>query len=337
MGRSQARLKARTKARFWARTKARIEARITARVSARRSRRVTAPLAIGLLLALAACAGEPAAEASASGGTIGNAPRDAVVVLTSFGGESVRVATPVERIVALVPSANETLLLLGAGDRLVGRTDYDTARAMADLPSVGGGLQPNLEILRTLEPDVVVAFAGESDVRTTQVLTEFGIPVLQVRPSRIDDVRGMIEQLGILVGAEPGASELIASMDGTLSEVAAAVESMPPVRFAYLLGGTPPLAAGLETFLSELAEVAGGVNVLDDLGALYAPVSPEVLVDRPIDVVLMTEGSQVDDRVLEGRRWAGLPSWIEIPGPSLGEAAWEVARALHPELRGGGP
>ena len=297
--------------------------------------RARAPVCAGLLLTLLACSGESNPEPDRLDSPD---PGDgSSIVLTSFGGEEVRVAAPVGRIVALVPSANETLLLLDAGARLVGRTDYDTAQAMADLPSVGGGLQPNLEILRTLEPDVVVAFAGESDVRTTQVLTEFGIPVLQVRPSRIADVRVMIEQLGLLTGAEPAASELIARMDRTLSEVSAAVESLPPVRFAYLLGGTPPLAAGRETFLSELAEVAGGENVLGDLDAPYAPVSPEVLVDRPLDVILMTEGSQVDARILEGRRRAGLPSWIEIPGPSLGEAAWVVARALHPELPGSGP
>jgi len=295
--------------------------------------RCRAPVSVGLLLTLAACAG----EGDPPGDATGSAPDTASVVLTSFGGASLRIATPVERIVALVPSASETLLLLGAGDQLVGRTDYDTAQVMADLPSVGGGLQPNLEILVTLEPDVVVAFAGESDVRTNQVLSEFGIPVLLVRPSRIDDVREMIRELGLLTGAEPQAADLIASLDGALSEVSAAAEALPAVRFAYLLGGTPPLAAGPETFLSELAEVAGGVNVLDDLGALYAPVSPEVLVDRPIDVILMTEGSQVDARILEDRRRARLPSWVELPGPSLGEAAWEVARALHPELRGGRP
>lgn len=239
---------------------------------------------------------------------------------------------PIERIVALVPAATEALVLLGARDRLVGRTDYDTAQVVAALPSVGGGLQPNLEILRTLEPDVVVAFAGESDVRTAQVLEEMGIPVLEVRPSRIGDVRAMVDQLGRLVGAEGRAAELLAEIDEALAEVAAAVGPLPPVRFAYLLGGTPPLAAGPETFLSELAMVAGGVNVLDDLGALYAPVSPEVLRNRAIDVILMTDGSRIDPRILEGRRAVELPSWVEIPGPSLGRSAWEVARALHPDL-----
>jgi iron complex transport system substrate-binding protein len=240
---------------------------------------------------------------------------------------------PIERIVALVPAATETLVLLGAGDRLVGRTDYDTAQVVAALPSVGGGLQPNLEILRTLEPEVVVAFAGESDLRTAQVVTEMGIPVVEVRPSRIEDVRAMVGRLGRLVGAEDRADELLANIDETLAEVAAAVAPLAPVRFAYLLGGTPPLAAGPDTFLSELATLAGGVNVLGDLGALYAPVSPEVLRDRDIDVILMTRDSRIDPRILEGRRAAELPSWVEIPGPALGRSAWEVARALHPGLQ----
>jgi iron complex transport system substrate-binding protein len=224
------------------------------------------------------------------------------------------------------------LVRLGAADRLVGRTEYDTASALLQLPSVGGGLQPNLEILRTLEPDVVVGFAGESDARTARTLDDLGIPVLQVRPDGIPDVRRMILRMGELVAAEGPARALVAEIDGTLEEIRAAVGAYAPVRAVYLLGGTPPLAAGPGTFLSQLVEVGGGVNVLDDLGALYAPVSPEVLLDRDIDAVLMTRGSRVDGRILEGRRVVELPGGVEIPGPDVGASAWIVARALHPEL-----
>lgn len=297
-------------------------------------------LAAGLGVTAGGCSPEPEAGRAGGDESVEGSPtasRDRLggsesVDPVHFDGTPAGLVGPVDRIVSLVPSATETLVLLGALERLVGRTDYDTAPALSDLPSVGGGLQPNLEILRTLDPDAVVAFAGESDVRTEQVLTGLGIPVVQVRPSRIEDIRIMVDQMGRLVGARARAEELIAEIDGALAAVGDAVAGIPPVRFAYLLGGTPPLAAGSETFLSQLAEAAGGVNVLDDLGALYAPVSPEVLRERDIEVVLMTRGSRVDPRVLEGRRAVELPSWVEIPGPTLGRSAWEVAGALHPDL-----
>ena len=299
-------------------------------------RRQAPILFTGLLLTLVACGrdpevGTPDDPGPSPGSEAAQLGPDSIV-LSGAGGDPVRLPAPVQRVVSLVPSATETLALLGAAPRLVGRTDYDTARVVAHLPSVGGGLEPNLEILRTLDPDVVVAFAGESDVRTGRVLEQFGIPVLQIRPSGIEDVRTMVEQLGILVGAEDRARTLVEDIDHDLADVAAAVAGRPAVRFAYLLGGTPPLAAGPGTFLSQLAQLAGGWNVLDDLDALYGPVAPEVLVDRTVDVILMTGGSRVDPRILRGRRSAELPGWVEIPGPSLGRAAWEVARALHPDL-----
>ena len=265
-------------------------------------------------------------------------PRTAAspLVLVGDGGDTVRLTGPARRIVSLVPSATEALVRLGAVDRLVGRTEYDTASVLSALPSVGGGLQPNLEILRTLEPDVVVGFAGESDARTARTLGDLGIPVLQVRPDGIPDVRRMIFRMGELVAAEGPARALVAEIDRTLEEIRTAVARYAPVRAVYLLGGTPPLAAGPGTFLSQLVEVGGGENVLDDLGALYAPVSPEVLLDRDIDAVLMTRGSRVDARILEGRRVVELPGGVEIPGPDVGASAWIVARALHPELPDGG-
>ncbi|MEJ2538902.1 MAG: helical backbone metal receptor [Gemmatimonadota bacterium] len=254
------------------------------------------------------------------------------ILVQGHDGEILRLRGPATRIVSLVPASTETLVRLGAEDRLAGRSDYDTAAAVAHLPSVGGGLQPNLEILRTLEPDVVVAFAGESDLRTARILDQIGVPVLALRPTAIRDIRVMIRQLGHLAGADDEAVRLVGQLDATLDAVRTAVDSLPRVSFVYLLGGTPPLAAGPGTFLSELATLAGGVNALDDLDALYAPVSPEVLREREIQVILMTRGSRVDARVLEGRRTVELPGWVEIPGPEVGRAAWTVARALHPGL-----
>jgi len=296
------------------------------------------------LLVLGLCAGiacgggsESPSDGPSSGTSADTSPErpsslGSPIALVGDGGDTVRLHEPPGRILSLVPSATETLIRLGVAERLVGRTDYDTAPALSDLPSVGGGLQPNLEILRTLDPDVVVAFAGDSDAVTARTLGTLGIPVLRVRPDGIPDVRRMVLRLGELVQEEGPARTLVAEIDGTLEEIRAAVAPFPRVRAVYLLGGTPPLAAGPGSFLSQLVEVGGGENVLDDLGALYAPVSPEVLLERDVDAVLMTRGSRVDARILEGRRVVELPGEVEIPGPDVGASAWIVARALHPEL-----
>ena len=82
--------------------------------------------------------------------------------------------------------------------------------------------------------------------------------------------------------------------------------------------------------------MAGAENALSDMKVRYGPVSPEIHRDRPVDVLVVGEGSTVDPRIADERRVVEVPSWVEIPGPRLGEAAWVVARALRPELDGPG-
>lgn len=259
------------------------------------------------------------------------------VQVVDHRGDTIGLDAPATRVLSLVPSVTQTLDRMGAADLLVGRTDYDTLSAVADLPTVGGGLGPNLEILRTLEPQVVITFAGESDPRTSRGLAALEIPEVAVRPDRLADVPAIVGMMGLLTGRRAEADSLVRSMDAELNGVRAAVVDLPPVRAVYLLGGSPPLAASAGTFISDLMELAGGRNVLHDLDGLYAPVSPEVLRAREIDVLLVGEGSSLDPRITRDRQVATIPSWVEIPGPDLGRAAWIVARALHPSLSGNVP
>lgn len=283
-----------------------------------------------LLLLAAACGSREGRDPRADPPLLSGA-----VSLTDASGRTLALPEPATRILSLVPSVTETLNRMGAAELLVGRTNYDTLPALRDLPTVGGGLGPSLEVIRTLEPQVVITFAGESDPRTAQNLSAFGIPVFAVRPDRLADVSTIIRQMGILTGREARAEALVDTLEARLAGVRSAVAGRPTLRVVYLLGGSPPLAAGPGTFISDLISLAGGVNVLHDLTGLYAPVSPEVLRARDVDVILVGEGSPVDLRLTAGRRVVEIPAWAEIPGPALGEAAWVVARALHPDLAGG--
>jgi len=212
----------------------------------------------------------------------------------------------------------------------VGRTDYDTLSALDSLPTVGGGLGPSLERLLSLEPEVVIFFAGESDPTTAVRLRDFGISVFGIRPDGIADIRTIIRQLGTLTGRDNAADSLLAGMDATLADVRRRVETRPPLRVAYVLGGSPPWVAGGGSYIDELLSAAGGENVFADLGALYAPVSPEELLVRRIDLILAPRGSDLRLPDLHiPLRW--VPSELELPGPGLAGWTLELARILHPE------
>jgi iron complex transport system substrate-binding protein len=238
---------------------------------------------------------------------------------------------PPTRIVSLVPSATLTLQALGAQSFLVGRTEYDTGRALAHLPSVGGGLEPSLEALVVLEPDLVIRFAGDSDPSTPRRLDDMGIRHLAVRLDRVADVRALLRELGAVTGLRDRAAELVAEMDATLGEIRQRVQGRPRVRVAYILGGNPPWVAGPGTFIDELLTTAGGENSFSDLQALYGPVSPEEFLVREIDLLLAPEGEEVLLPATSIPLMRVSPA-LELPGPNLAQSAWHLAELLHPEV-----
>ena len=234
------------------------------------------------------------------------------------------------RIVSLVPSATEALLAMGLANQLVGRTDYDRVPELSGLPSVGGGLQPNLEILISLDLDLVIRFAADSDLATAERLTGLGIPHFAVQPDGIEDVLNIIRDLGRIMGASDAADAMLREIRDVLDDVAGRVAGLPEPRVAYLLGGDPPWVAGPGTYIDELMAVAGGKNVFDDLGPLYAPVSMEALLDRDLDLILLSEGLTPPSSLAHVPS-AFLPASVEIPGPGLGQAARDIARLIHPD------
>ena len=233
------------------------------------------------------------------------------------------------RMISLVPSATEALLAMALADRFVGRTDYDRMPELTHLPSVGGGLQPNLEVLVSLDLDLVIRFAGDSDLATAERLTELGIPHFAVQPDGIEDVLAIIRDLGRITGASDAAEVLLNGIQIDLDDVARRVAALSKPRVAYLLGGDPPWVAGPGTYIDELIALAGGRNVFDDLGPLYAPVSMEALLDRDLDLILLSNGLTKPPPLAHVPS-AVLPASVEIPGPGLGQAARDIARLIHP-------
>ncbi len=276
-----------------------------------------------------ACGGGDAPPDETAGAAESDAPP---IRLFGADGRSVTLERPARRVVSLIPAVSQLVVELGAADRLVGRTDYDTLSALQDLPSVGGGIGPNLETLAVLAPDLVVRFEGPSDARTAQGLDALGIAHLGVRSDLIEDVRSIARTLGRALDVTEAADHFLTRMAVGLDSLAAAIAGRDPVDAVFLLGGDAPLAAGPGTFIDELIGLGGGRNAFRDSDDLYGAVSPEALLNRSIDVVLLTEDAEVDPRLVEGRRLARVPGFVLVPGRGLVDSAWAVALALHPDL-----
>jgi iron complex transport system substrate-binding protein len=296
-----------------------------------------------LLALLAACApaDAPARDAVlADSATVTTAP----VAVTDDAGHELRLAHPARRIISLVPSATETLLALGAREQLVARTRYDTDPALAELPSLGGGLDPSLEALVALRPELVVVFETAGGSPLGRQLERVGVPVFGVAPEDTADAFAIIGQLGDLAGREAAADSLASTLRAELDAVRRSVAGLDTPSVFYVAGLDPLLTPGPHTFVSELIGVAGGRVLFPELTQHWPQGSLEQVVRRQPDVVLVPVG----DAEVRLKAILGAPGWRDLravregrvvpldaellsrPGPRLGEAARALRAAIHP-------
>jgi iron complex transport system substrate-binding protein len=294
---------------------------------------------------LAACGGGdasarlPAADSAASASTAVQATDDA--------GQTIRLDRPAVRIVSLIPSATDLLVAMGARGQLVGRTDFDKDSILAALPSVGGGLDPSLEALAALEPDLVISFETQGDASLRTRLRELGIPVYGLAAQDTADVFRALANLGTLAGRRQGADSVARSVRGELEAVRQSVAGRPAPSVLYVAWVDPPMVAGPTTFLAELVRVAGGTPLFEDLEQEWPQVSIEEIVSRKPQVVVIPSGAGAEFSAsalrtapgwrelvaAPGTRVAEVPvAVVNRPGPRLGEAARALRDAIHPEL-----
>ncbi len=310
------------------------------------SARLRAPRAAALvaaaLLALSAC-GESAPRGDSAAGA------DSAVSVVDDAGRTVTLPRPARRIVTLIPSATETLVELGAKSAIVGRTDYDLGLGVDSLPSVGGGLDPSVETIVSLRPELVIGWETQGPAQLRDRLTSLGIPVFSIKTEDTTDVFRAIRNLGALTGRAPRADSLAARVRGELEAVRRSVEGRPRPRVFYLVWKDPPTTAGPKTFITQVIQVAGGETVFPEATALWPAVSLEELVRRQPDHVIVPVGEAGTAKLEELRR---TPGWRDLrgiqgeralvvpsvlmnrPGPSIGAAARRMRDALHPELAG---
>lgn len=277
------------------------------------------------------------------------AAADSSLSVVDDAGRTVTLPRPARRIVALIPAVTETVISVGAGDRLVGRTDYDRGAMVERLPSVGGGLDPSVEKLVSLHPDLVLGWETSGRTELRGRLTALGIPVFSTRIEDTTDVFRTIRSLGRLTGRGRAADSVAASIRRELDAVRASVAAAPRPSVFFVVWNDPPMTAGPRTFVSQVIEVAGGRNAFADQAALWPSVSLEEIVRRQPDFVLVPVGEQGtvrlealktavgwrELRALRDGRGVSVPAQVvNQPGPHLAEAARAIRDAIHPELRG---
>ena len=297
-------------------------------------------------IAMSACGHERArsvAAADSGSAATGASPPGAgsVPALIDDFSDTLTLRTTPRRIVSLNPATTELFFALGAGDRLVGRTHFDlyptAAQAIQDL---GNAIQPNVEAILGVRPDLVTLYASNSNRDAAVRFHAAGVPTLTLRIDHIADFRRAVGILGRVIGDTARAAIVVDTVTRTLDRVRAAMQGVPKLSAFWKAWDSPVIAIGGGSFLSELVDIAGGRNIYGDDPRPAFDVTIEDVVRRDPDVVFAGPES--------GARMRAAPAWRALravregrvliidtmlvgrPGVRLGEAAVSIARLLHP-------
>jgi ABC-type Fe3+-hydroxamate transport system substrate-binding protein len=259
-------------------------------------------------------------------------------LVTDDAGDGANLVLPARRIVSLNPATTELLFAIGAGAAVIGRTTWcDYPPEAKAVPSLGDGINPNLEAIVGRKPDLVLLYTSGQNADAVRRLRDLGIPALRFRTDSLSDVPRLARVLGRLTGHEGSADSLAAAFSAELASVGAHPPARRPTVF-LLVWDQPPMTVGRGSYLTELIERAGGENLFADVTSSSAPVSIEAVAERNPDVILVLGTDpppfaerpewQVVRAVRERRFVHADGSEFSRPSPRAPEAI----RKLHDEL-----
>ena len=256
-------------------------------------------------------------------------------------GTRVEIGKPPERIVSLNPTTTEILFAIGAGKRLVGRSQYDTFPDSAKLvPSLGPALRPSVEAIVSAKPDLVILYASEDNKPAFDRLRQAEIPTVAFKMDSIDQFRRDTWLLGRLIGDTTSARIVIDSVSATLDRVRRATASLPRPTVFLPTWNKPIIAIGGGSFMSELLDIAGAKNIYTSAPTPSLTVTIEDVVARNPDFVLV--GPQMDSTIQTSPMWRTIPAvrdnrvkimdldLVSRPSVQLGAGAVSLANLLHP-------
>lgn len=258
-------------------------------------------------------------------------------------GRSVAVPDHAHRVISLAPSITNTVYALGAEGDLVGITDYTEfpPQAVREKPSVGKVVNPSLEQIIALHPDLVLALPEFNGAETIAGLERLGIPVFLFATGDITNIYRSVESVGRVMGRGQQANALVAQLRAREAKVRAQSEGRPKPAVILVLSIDPLITAGKNAFITQMITAAGARSVTDDLKQDWAQVSVEAILPRKPDYILLMKDGPVSLKDMQrSAGWNSLPavqrgrvivldSRIQVPGPVAFDGLEDFARQIN--------
>jgi iron complex transport system substrate-binding protein len=290
------------------------------------------------------CAAEISAQANPPAAPASSGMRE----VTDGYGRTVRIPVNPSRIISLAPSLTETLYALGIEDRLVGDTDYcDYPPDAQKKPKVGGVINPSLERIAALHPDLVLLTKEGNLLDTVRALDTLGIPTYATDARSIDQIISSTQELADVLNVSAAGKALADDLQQRLAALQSEVSGVPPRRVLFIVWPEPLMSVGKNTFVADAIRRAGAVSIVDSSQDWpqvsleeVARLQPDFLVfaashagagSNDFEALANRPGWQILDAV-RNRRFAVASDAIIRPAPRIVSVIEDLARQLHPEV-----
>lgn len=265
--------------------------------------------------------------------------------VTDEAGRHVRVPARPQRIITLAPNLTEIVYAVGAGERLVGDTTFcDYPPAARQVAKVGDTLQPNIERIIALKPDLILISTASQLESFTKQLDERGVPIFVTGPHDLEGVFNSIKTVGDLLNQKEQAETVINNLRARAASIEDAVKSLPPVTVFYQVSPQPLWTAGRKSWITDLIRRAGGKSVTAETEGEWLRYSDEAaMASHPEAIIIATSDSmsgaqmevapalQKSPAALNKRVYGIKDDYLSRPGPRLVDGLEQMARVLHPE------
>ena len=249
-----------------------------------------------------------------------------------------------QRIISLAPSNTEILFALGLGGRVVGVTDYcDYPPEALNKTKVGGYANPDIEKIVALDPDLILVAHG-TPIEVVSSMAGLGLTVFGIKTTDLDDLVNDIRRIAEITDTEAEAQALTLEMESRIQAVTNQTDELGQrPRVFYIVWHDPLWTAGSGTFIHELIEKGGGVNIFQNVSG-YPTISIEEVIARDPEIIITSEWSYEwatnaselasTNASQTGRIYTLDDDLVQRPGPRLVEGLEWFAHFIHPEIFG---
>lgn len=289
-------------------------------------------LIISFLILMAGCSKQAAPK-----------PTEAIPTreVTDDLGRMIKIPVKINRAISLAPNLTENIFAVGAGDKLVGVTTFcDYPAEAKDIQKIGDTINPNMESIIALKPQIVFVSTASQMETFTKTLEQNGIVVFITNPNNLDGILRNLRQLGDIFGTGDRAEKLISDIRFRLDTIRSRLNGAAPVKVFVQISKEPLFTAGKESFVTEIIEHAGAASVTRDLPTAYPRLSKETALALNPEAIVISSGAGNEDpnevfkdsaAVKNGRVFKVKADLITRPSPRIIEGLEQMAKDLHPD------